>query len=132
MKLFTSLPARRDGTLNVVLGDGTKIVFTGTPLSADVEDEDHADELEGMGFLSQEDFEAEAEFQRKAQARALRQAAREGRRTASPGTFAPGEGADDDDEDDTPTDTNAAPLEANTPPTGVVRRAGRASVVKKA
>lgn len=127
MKLFTSLPARRDGTLHVTLRDGTKYTFTGTPLTSEVEDEDHADELrDSPNFQTQDEFEAEQAFQKQASERAARRAAREGGR-GNAGTFTPG--AENEPDDDVVDTGNGLPQESNTPPTGRVRKASRASNV---
>ncbi len=126
MKLFTALPARRDGTLNVATDDGKTYQFTGQPLSCEVEDEDHADELQAKGFQPQDEFEAEQDFLKKAEARAARLAARGGAPSAR-GTFTPGVGSGDQDADDEiVTGGDGAPQEAATPATGRVRRQHRA------
>ncbi|WP_019703340.1 hypothetical protein [Paracidovorax oryzae] len=133
MKLFTMLPARKTGELIARTADGTVYTFRGVPLSAEVEDEDHADELQASGFLTEEDFEAEHEFQKRAAQRAARLAAREGSK-GNAGTFSPALGGGADDDDDTGADLKDAgtglPLEGNTPPTGRVRRASKSDVVK--
>ncbi|WP_406626108.1 hypothetical protein [Acidovorax sp. SDU_ACID1] len=126
MKLFTQLPARKDGSLIVrVPGASEPYIFRGEPLCCDVEDEDHLEYLRVQGFMSQDEYEAEAEFQR-------RNAEREAKRVAlglpsAPGTFTPRIG--DGDEDDFPANPASGPIEGNTAPTGRVRRAARASVV---
>jgi hypothetical protein len=110
MKLFTSLPARRDGTLSVSLGDGAEYVFTGAPLACDVEDEGHADHLQALGFLTADDFEAEQRFLKLSADRAARHAAMAGGQ--------PGEGGDED-----LNFGDGLPEEMNSPATGRVRRA---------
>ena len=49
MKLFTSLPARKDGTLIVRL-KGATYVFEGKPLTCEVENEAHAEHLRAGNF----------------------------------------------------------------------------------
>ena len=109
MKLLTSLPARKDGTLNVVLKDGTAYKFTGEPLTCDVTDEDHIEALQVLGFMDQDEFDTEAKFQKQV-------ADREAKRAAS--TAKPAK--DDGDEFTT---GSGLPIEENTPPTGRVRKA---------
>lgn len=117
MKLYTSIPPRKDGTVIVRL-DGSTYTFAGEPLGCDVADEGHAELLQARGFLTREDFEAEQDFQRRAAARAARLDALEGRP-------APAAGLDDDD-----ADTGIGlPHEGGTKPTGRVRRASKSSVV---
>jgi len=120
MKLFTSIPPRKDGTVIVRL-DETAYTFKGTPLGCEVEDEDHAELLQARGFLTQEDFEAEQHFQQQAAKRAARLQALEAR--------APGAMGDDDD-DDLADGGTGQPLEAGAPPSGRVRRASKSAVVK--
>lgn len=127
MKLFTSLPARKDGTL-IVRHKGASYVFTGKPLSCEIEDEEHAEDLRGLNFQTQEEFEAEQKFLRLQAEREARRAALEGNAQSSRGTFSPALGAEEDDEDSLDGGTGL-PQESNSAPTGRVRRAARSSVV---
>lgn len=127
MKLFTSLPARKDGTLIVRL-KGATYVFEGKPLACEVENEAHAEYLRAGNFQTEEEFDAEQKFQRLSAEREARRAALDGKAPSSRNTFTPGVGQRDDDEDlDGGT---GLPQEADTPATGAVRRAARASAVK--
>lgn len=124
MLLLTALPARKTGELTVRTDDGTAYVFKGVPLSCEVQDEDHADELQIKGFQTKDEFEAEQHFQQQAAKRAERMAAREAKKAQAAQD-------DDDDDDDAPISTgDGLPKEENTAPTGRVRKAGAASVVK--
>lgn len=126
MKLFTSLPARKDGTL-IVRHKGVTYVFSGKPLACDVDDEDHAEHLRAHNFQTEEDFEAEQKFLRLSAEREARRAALSGDVPSSRGTFSPRVGQDDEDED---LDAGSGlPQEADSTPTGRVRRAARASNV---
>lgn len=125
MKLFTSLPARKDGTLIVTTDDGTKYVFKGEPLSYAVDDEDHADELQAKGFQTQDEFEAEQVFQKQLADREARRAAR-GLPSNAGASAAVG-----DSEDDLIDTGTGAPQEGNAAPTGRVRRAASSSAVIK-
>lgn len=124
MKLFTSLPARKTGTLNVTTRDGTTYKFSGAPLSCEIEDEDHAEELRDLeNFQTEDEFKAEQAFQKQA-------ADREARRSARGGRGATGSSASDEENDDDELNAGSGlPLESNTPPTGRVRKASTASVV---
>lgn len=106
MKLLTSLPARKDGTLNVSMNDGMEYTFTGMPLACEVEDVEHQERLQALGFMDQEAFDTEQKFLAQQAARAARLAAAEGN-------------ADDDDMDS----GDGLPVEERTPATGRVRRA---------
>ena len=117
MKLFTSIPPRKDGTVIVRL-DGASYTFRGEPLECDVEDEGHAELLQARGFLTKEDFEAEQDFQRRAAERAARLEVLEGR-ASSP----------QDDDDGLADGGTGLPEEAGVRPTGRVRRASKSSVV---
>ncbi|ABM32942.1 hypothetical protein QRO08_09785 [Paracidovorax citrulli] len=122
MLLLTALPARKTGELTVRTDDGTAYVFKGTPLSCEVQDEDHVDELQIKGFQTKEEFDAEQKFQQVAAKRAERIAEREAKKAQA---------AQDDDDDDVPASTgDGLPKEDNTAPTGRVRKAGAASLVK--
>ena len=125
MKLFTSLPARKDGTLIVRL-KGATYVFNGKPLACDVEDEADAQHLLARNFQTEEEFEAEQKFLRMSAEREARRAAQDGKAPSSRGTFSPGVGPDDDDDLDGGT---GMPQESDSAPTGRVRKASRASNV---
>lgn len=125
MKLFTSLPARKDGTLIVRL-KGAIYVFNGKPLACDVEDEADAKHLLARNFQTEEEFEAEQKFLRLSAEREARRAAQDGKAPSSRGTFSPGVGQDDDDILDGGT---GMPQESDSAPTGRVRKASRASNV---
>lgn len=125
MKLFTSLPARKDGTLIVRL-KGATYVFNGKPLACDVEDEADAKHLLARNFQTEEEFEAEQKFLRLSAEREARRAAQDGKAPSSRGTFSPGVGPDDDDILDGGT---GMPQESDSAPTGRVRRAARSSNV---
>ncbi|KEH06846.1 hypothetical protein GY14_32120 [Delftia tsuruhatensis] len=125
MKLFTSLPARKDGTL-IVRVKGATYVFNGKPLACDVEDEADAKHLLARNFQTEEEFEAEQKFLRMSAEREARRAAQDGKAPSSRGTFSPGVGPDDDDDLDGGT---GMPQESDSAPTGRVRRASRASNV---
>lgn len=117
MKLYTSLPARKDGTLIVRLNNGAVYKFEGEPLACDIEDEGDAAELQDKGtFLTKEDFDAEQRFLKQAAERASRHATRERAAAGEP---------DDDEDEDLPADAGGMPVESNTAPTGVRRRARR-------
>lgn len=98
MKLQTSIPPRRDGTITVIAKDGQRIVFAAGPdgeLVGDVTDEPTVAELLDGGLFfpaNPADFDA---------ALALT-----------------GAGADDDDDNEGTDDesVNALPIESNTPP----------------
>lgn len=109
MKLFTSIPPRKDGTVQLS-HDGVQYDFTGSPLCCEVEDAAHARHLKLLGFMEQDEFEAEQKFLRLQAERAARQLA--------PAPL-------DDDADGA--DFDAAPIEDGTPPTGRVRRVARNS-----
>ncbi|MCG8985719.1 hypothetical protein MI467_02555 [Delftia acidovorans] len=126
MKLFTSLPARKDGTLIVRVG-GTAYKFTGTPLSCDVEDEGHLEYLLAHDYMGEEEFEQEQKFLRQSALREARRAALDGKAPSSRGTFSPGVGPDD--EDDPQDGGSGMPQESGSAPTGRVRKASRASNV---
>ncbi len=117
MKLLTTLPARKDGTLNVVLNDGATYKFTGEPLACEVDNEDHVDELKVLGFMDEEEFDIEQKFQKQ---RAERQA-RLSARTGKAATGVPADTGDNEDEDFT-TGTGL-PQEEQSKPSGRVRRA---------
>lgn len=117
MKLLTTLPARKDGTLNVVLNDGTAFKFQGEPLACEVEDENHVDELKVLGFMDEEEFEIEQKFQKQTAEREARLSARTGKAAPS----APADPGDNDDDDFT-TGTGL-PQEGQSKPSGRVRRA---------
>ena len=125
MELFSSLPARKDGTLKVTAKSGNSYVFTGSPLRCEVDDEGDVDYLQLLGFMDAEEFEAEAKFNKMA-------AAREQRRAAAGLGNATGKnaGGDDDDDDDDTNTGNGVPVESGTAPTGRVRKATKASVVQ--
>ena len=125
MKLFTSLPARKDGTL-IVRIKGATYVFEGKPLACEVENEAHAECLRAGNFQTEEEFDAEQKFQRLAAEREARRAALDGKAPSSRGTFSPGVGQDDDDILDGGT---GMPQESDSAPTGRVRKASRASNV---
>lgn len=126
MKLFTSLPARKDGTLIVRL-KGATYVFEGTPLACEIGNEEHAEHLRAHSFQTEEDFEAEQKFLRMAAEREARRAALPGNAPSSRGTFTPSLGPDD--EDDHLDGGSGLPQESDSAPTGRVRRAARASSV---
>lgn len=117
MKLLTMLPARKDGTLNVVLNDGAAYKFKGEPLACEVEDEGHVDELKVLGFMDEEEFDIEQKFQKQRAERQARLSARTGKAAAS----APAD-IDDSDDDDFTTGTGL-PQEEQSKPSGRVRRA---------
>ena len=125
MKLFTSLPARKDGTL-IVRIKGTTYVFEGKPLACEVENEAHAEYLRAGNFQTEEEFDAEQKFQRLAAEREARRATLDGKAPSSRGTFSPGVGSDDDDDLEGGT---GMPQESDSAPTGRVRRAARSSSV---
>ncbi|WP_313281462.1 hypothetical protein [Delftia tsuruhatensis] len=125
MKLFTSLPARKDGTL-IVRVKGATYVFNGKPLACDVEDEADAKHLLARNFQTEEEFDAEQKFLRLSAEREARRAAQDGKAPSSRGTFSPGVGPDDDDDLDGGT---GMPQESDSAPTGRVRRAARSSNV---
>lgn len=116
MKLLTTLPARKDGTLNVLLADGAGYQFTGVPLACEVEDENHVDELKVLGFMDEEEFEIEQKFQKQT-------AEREARLSARTGKAAPSAPADPGDNDDDFTTGTGLPQEGQSKPSGRVRRA---------
>lgn len=126
MKLFTSLPARKDGTL-IVRHKGATYTFEGKPLACEVEDEAHVEYLRAHKFMTEEDFETEQDFQRLTAERNARRAALEGKAPSSRGTFSPALGPDD--EDDILDGGDGLPKEAESTPTGRVRKAPRASTV---
>lgn len=128
MKLLTSLPARKDGTL-IVRHDGAMYVFEGQPLACEVENEAHAEHLQAHGFLTEEDFEAEQKFLRIAAERNARRVALAGGVPSSRGTFTPALGQDADDDDANLDSGTGLPQEADSTPTGRVRKASRASTV---
>ena len=117
MELFSSLPARKDGTLKVTAKSGNSYVFTGSPLRCEVDDEGDVDYLQLLGFMDAKEFEAEAKFNKLAAA---------GLSNAT-GKNA---GGDDDDDDDDANTGNGVPVESGTAPTGRVRKATKASVVQ--
>ncbi len=117
MKLLTTLPARKDGTLNVLLNDGTTFKFTGEPLACDVENEDHVDELKVLGFMDEEEFDNEQKFQKQRAEREARISARSAKHAVS--TSADGGDGDDDDF----TTGTGLPQEGQSKPSGRVRRA---------
>ena len=124
MELFSSLPARKDGTLKVTAKSGNSYVFTGSPLRCEVDDEGDVEYLQLLGFMDAEEFEAEAKFNKLA-------AAREQRRVAAGLSSAGRQAADDDGDGDTGLDSgDGAPVESGTTPTGRVRKATKASVVQ--
>lgn len=125
MKLFTSLPARKDGTL-IVRIKGATYIFEGKPLACDVENEAHAEHLRAGNFQTEEEFDAEQKFQRLAAEREARRVALDGKAPSSRGTFSPGMGPDDEDDLDGGT---GMPQESDSAPTGRVRRAARSSNV---
>lgn len=114
MKLLTMLPARKDGTLNVVLRDGKAYKFTDKPLACEVEDEGHVDDLKALGFMDEKEFDIEQQFQKQKAEREARIAARSVKTTS---------GGDDDGEDfDTGT---GLPFEDKSTPSGRVRKAAK-------
>lgn len=125
MKLFTSLPARKDGSLIVRL-KGATYVFEGKPLACEVENEAHAEHLRAGNFQTEEEFDAEQKFQRLAAEREARRATLDSKAPSSRGTFSPGVGSDDEDDLDGGT---GMPQESDSAPTGRVRKASRASNV---
>lgn len=126
MKLFTSLPARKDGTLIVRIKDAI-YRFEGKPLACEIENEAHAEYLRAGKFQTEEEFDAEQTFLRLSAEREARRAALDGKAPSSRNTFTPGVGPRDDDEDlDGGT---GMPQESDSAPTGRVRRASRASNV---
>lgn len=126
MKLFTSLPARKDGTL-IVRVKGVTYVFEGKPLACEIENEAHAEYLRASKFQTEEEFDAEQTFLRLSAEREARRAALDGKAPSSRNTFTPGVGPRDDDEDlDGGT---GMPQESDSAPTGRVRKASRASNV---
>ena len=126
MKLFTSLPARKDGTLIVRLM-GAVYLFEGKPLACEVENEEHAEYLRAQNFQTEEDFAAEQNFLRIAAERDARRASLADKAPSSRGTFTPGLGSDDEGGDlDGGT---GLPHESDSAPTGRVRKAARSSVV---
>lgn len=118
MKLLTTLPARKDGTLNVLLADGAGYQFTGVPLACEVEDENHVDELKVLGFMDEEEFDIEQKFQKQRAEREARISARSGKTATSE----PADAGDNDGEDDFTTGTGL-PQEGQSKPSGRVRRA---------
>lgn len=126
MKLFTSLPARKDGTL-IVRHKGATYVFEGKPLSCEIDDEEHAEYLCAQNFQTEEEFAAEQKFLRLSADREARRAAQAGNAPSSRGTFSPGLGADEDE--DNLDGGTGLPLESDSAPTGRVRKASRSSVV---
>jgi hypothetical protein len=114
MLLFTLIPARKDGTVQAVLPDGTTYTFEGSPLACDVTDEGHIDTLTRGQFMSQEDFEAETRYQNLAAARAARKAPAVDSARKAPSV--------DDDEDFVDGGTGQL-IEQPTAPTGRVRKA---------
>lgn len=125
MKLFTSLPARKDGTL-IVRIKGTTYVFEGKPLACEVESEVHAQYLRAGNFQTEEDFEAEQKFLRLAAEREARRPPAAGRTSVARAVLPPGLGPDDEDDLDGGT---GMPQESDSTPTGRVRRAARSSNV---
>ncbi|MFG0641918.1 hypothetical protein [Delftia sp. WSY_22] len=126
MKLFTSLPARKDGTL-IVRIKGTTYVFEGKPLACEVESEAHAQYLRAGNFQTEEDFEAEQKFLRLAAAREARRPPAAGRTSVARAVLPPGLGPDEGNDDfDGGT---GLPQESDSLPTGRVRKASRASQV---
>ena len=121
MELFSSLPARKDGTLKVIAKSGMPYVFKGLPLVCTVEDEDDIEHLRLLGFMDADEFEAEAKFKQLS-------AVREQRRVAA-GLSPAGRQAPEDDDDDLDSG-GGAPHESNTPATGRVKKATKASVVQ--
>lgn len=122
MELFTALPARKDGTLKVTVPDGTAYTFKGEPLGCVVEDEDHQDHLQALGFMNADDFEAEQDFIKRNAEREAKRSARGLPPTGGASAFAP--------DDDEPVDQgDGLPKEADSKPTGRVRRSARASNV---
>lgn len=115
MKLLTTLPARKDGTLNVVLRDGKAYKFAGTPLACEVEDEGHVDDLKMLGFMDEQEFEIEQKFQKQKAEREARIAARTAKQPAT---------GDDEDSDDFTTG-NGLPVEDKSTPSGRVRKAAK-------
>ncbi len=126
MKLFTSLPARKDGTLIVRL-QGAIYLFEGKPLACEVENEEHAEYLRAQNFQTEEDFAAEQNFLRLAAERDARRASLAGKAPSSRGTFTPGLGPDEEEGD--LDGGSGLPQESDSAPTGRVRKAARASVV---
>lgn len=125
MKLFTSLPARKDGTLIVRIKDAI-YRFEGKPLACEIENEADAKHLLARNFQTEEEFEAEQKFLRMSAEREARRAAQDGKAPSSRGTFSPDVGPDDDDDLDGGT---GMPQESDSAPTGRVRRAARSSNV---
>lgn len=120
MKLQTSIPPRRDGTITVTAKDGKRIVFAPGPdgeLVGDVTDEATVAELIDGGMFWPAD-PADYDI-------AL----------ALTGADKGGDSADDDEADDDSDDGDdgddsappAPPVEANTPPAAPKPRAGRAA-----
>lgn len=101
MKLNTDIKPRRDGTVNVKVGD-TTYTFCGVPLAAEVEDESHVSFLLNNGAFYPENPE---DFERAGL-------------TLGAALTANTDGDDDQDEDDDENDEeelSGAPLEALTP-----------------
>ncbi|GAB2806457.1 hypothetical protein GCM10027276_03940 [Comamonas piscis] len=117
MKLLTMLPARKDGTLNVVLNDGAAYKFTGEPLACEVESEAHVDELKVLGFMDEEEFDIELKYQKQHAERQARLSARTGKAATGPLADA------GDNEDDDFTTGTGLPQEEQSKPSGRVRRA---------
>ena len=122
MELFTSLPARKDGTLKVTAKSGAPYVFNGQPLSCTVEDEDDIEHLRLLGFMDADEFEAEAKFKQMS-------AEREKRRVAA-GITSPASARKVEQDDDDDLSTSGPAHESETAPTGRVRKASKASVVQ--
>ena len=117
MELFTALPARKDGTLKVTVPDGMVYTFSGQPLGCFVEDEDHQDHLQALGFMNADDFAAEQDFIKRNAEREAKRSARGLPPTGGASSLAP-------DDDDEPVGLgDGLPQEGGTPPTGRVRRA---------
>ena len=122
MELFTSLPARKDGTLKVITKSGNVYAFKGEPLACTVDDEGDIDHLRLLGFMDADEFEAEAKFKQMS-------AEREKRRIAA-GITSPTSVRKVEHDDDDDLSTSGPAVESDTTPTGRVRRASKASVVQ--
>lgn len=132
MKLQTSIPPRRDGTVRHTAKDGKTYVFSPGPdgdLVCDVDDP------AVIAFLLKGDlfYPANPEDYDKALLIAGKPAVLEvdgegdGATTGAPTTSGqPGDGdeGEADPEDDEPTNENAMPIEGNTPPAGKAKKAG--------
>jgi hypothetical protein len=100
MKLETSVPARRDGTVRATMLDGTLYIFTGDPLTCDIKDKAHIAYLLSRGDYFPYDASAIPEALAVVEA-------------AQAGEDPEGEGEDQPDDEG---NEEALPVEALTPP----------------